>query len=267
MTVTTFPAHGARVAARRHSAGGRYRADAAIAAAPAVEAAQIPGAEGGGYRSRSNPLALPLVILLHVGVLAALLLARGTVFEAAPPPDPMQTFEVRTAAPPPAAPPEPVELALPDTPPPPAPVVAPPPTIRVRDVSVPIRVSPVPVPPAPPVAIKAVAAPAAAAAVPAPAAAPAPITPPDFNAAQLDNPVPVAPYLSRKAREQGTVTLRVRVSADGRAESVRIDRSSGYPRLDQAALKTVRKWEFVPARQAGEAIAAWVLVPITFAAG
>jgi protein TonB len=35
-------------------------------------------------------------------------------------------------------------------------------------------------------------------------------------------------------------------------------------RLDEAALVTVKKWRFVPARRGGEAVSAWVVVPIAF---
>ena len=54
------------------------------------------------------------------------------------------------------------------------------------------------------------------------------------------------------------------VSADGRPEQVELQSPSGSPRLDSAALETVRRWKFVPARQDNRPIAAWVLVPISF---
>ncbi|MXP25049.1 TonB family protein [Altererythrobacter indicus] len=112
-----------------------------------------------------------------------------------------------------------------------------------------------------PVMQVAVNAPAAPAASPP---APAPIVPPDFSAGQLNNPGPSYPYLSRKAKEQGVVLLRVLVSADGRAETLKVEKTSGFDRLDKAALATVKKWRFVPASQAGKPRQAWVLVPITF---
>ena len=58
--------------------------------------------------------------------------------------------------------------------------------------------------------------------------------------------------------------LRVLVSADGQPEQVDVRTSSGSPRLDTAALDTVRRWKFVPAKQGDRPIAAWVLVPISF---
>ena len=64
--------------------------------------------------------------------------------------------------------------------------------------------------------------------------------------------------------EQGKVLVRVLVSADGMPERIELKASSGYVRLDQSALETIRNWKFVPARQGDQKVAAWVIVPITF---
>jgi protein TonB len=60
------------------------------------------------------------------------------------------------------------------------------------------------------------------------------------------------------------VLLRVLVSAAGHAQHVEVARSSGSPRLDDAAVEAVRRWRFVPAKRGSEAIAASVHVPIVF---
>lgn len=91
-----------------------------------------------------------------------------------------------------------------------------------------------------------------------------PIEPPDFSAAYLNNPAPAYPMLSRRLGETGTVALRVRVGDDGQASEVTIFRSSGFARLDQAAIDAVRRWRFVPAQQGGRPVAAWVTVPLVF---
>jgi len=85
-----------------------------------------------------------------------------------------------------------------------------------------------------------------------------------FDADYLQNPAPIYPPMSRKLQEEGRVLLQVRVTAAGTAEQVQIKRSSGYPRLDEAALNTVLRWRFVPARQGNEVIASSVVVPIVF---
>jgi protein TonB len=64
--------------------------------------------------------------------------------------------------------------------------------------------------------------------------------------------------------EQGKVLIRVLVSVDGMPERIELKASSGYARLDQAALETIRGWKFVPARQGNDKVAAWVVVPVTF---
>jgi protein TonB len=90
------------------------------------------------------------------------------------------------------------------------------------------------------------------------------VTPPGFNAAYLRNPAPRYPLASRRAGEQGTVTLRVRVALDGSASRVAVEKSSGSPHLDAAALEAVKAWRFAPARQGAERIESWMLVPIVF---
>lgn len=88
--------------------------------------------------------------------------------------------------------------------------------------------------------------------------------PPRFDAAYLQNPSPEYPSLSRRMGEEGRVVLRVLVTPEGRAEQLEIRTSSGFARLDQAALDTVRRWRFAPARQGAESVHAWVLIPVTF---
>lgn len=162
-----------------------------------------------------------------------------------------------------------VSLLTPQAPRPPRPVVEPP---RPRPPEKrPATLAPAPLQlaapadsPAPaPVAV----APAPTFVAPPPAApsAPAPVaTTPRFDAAYLDNPKPVYPPLARRMGEEGRVVLRVKVAADGLPQDVALQASSGSARLDNAALDTVRRWKFVPARLGDQAIAAAVLVPIVF---
>ncbi|MBI5937151.1 MAG: energy transducer TonB [Betaproteobacteria bacterium] len=99
-----------------------------------------------------------------------------------------------------------------------------------------------------------------------PAAAPATeaAAPARFDADYLNNPAPAYPSLSRRLREQGRVLLRVYVEPDGTTARVEIKSSSGFERLDSAALNAVREWRFVPARQGSTAVGAWIVVPIAF---
>lgn len=90
------------------------------------------------------------------------------------------------------------------------------------------------------------------------------IEPPRFGAAYLNNPPPAYPSVSRRSGEQGRVLLRVLVSENGLAESVQLDSSSGYEKLDRAAIEAVKKWSFVPAKRSNQPVSAYVLVPVKF---
>lgn len=112
-----------------------------------------------------------------------------------------------------------------------------------------------PQPPAPPVA-----APVAAAPTPAPAR----IELPSSNADYLQNPKPAYPPLSKRLGEQGKVMLRVLIAADGTVQSASLARSSGFNRLDDAAMAAVLKWRFVPGKRDGVAQAMWHQIPVNF---
>jgi protein TonB len=113
-------------------------------------------------------------------------------------------------------------------------------------------------------AIVAATPPAAPAPTPVPAHEPPAIVAPRFDAAYLENAPPAYPTLARRYREQGVVVLDVRVTASGRAGEVGIRKSSGSPRLDDAARAAVGSWRFIPARQGDTPVTAWVVVPVRF---
>jgi len=83
---------------------------------------------------------------------------------------------------------------------------------------------------------------------------------PDYKS----NISPQYPLLARKRGYQGTVLLEVLVSKGGKADSIRVARSSGYKILDKAAIKGVRDWLFHPARRGDDLIEMWVKIPIHF---
>ena len=64
--------------------------------------------------------------------------------------------------------------------------------------------------------------------------------------------------------EQGKVFLRVYISEQGLPEKIEIKQSSGFERLDEAAIQTVQRWKFVPGKRNGVAEAMWHVVPINF---
>ena len=63
------------------------------------------------------------------------------------------------------------------------------------------------------------------------------------------------PPLSRRLSEQGVVTVKFVIEADGSVADVAIGRSSGFSRLDQAALECTSKWRFFPATSNGKPMA------------
>lgn len=75
---------------------------------------------------------------------------------------------------------------------------------------------------------------------------------------------PSYPEASLKAKEQGTVWLKVRVLADGTPADVAVEKSTATPALDQAAVDAVKRWRFNPALLNGKATEGSVLVPIKF---
>ena len=75
---------------------------------------------------------------------------------------------------------------------------------------------------------------------------------------------PTYPPASRRAGEQGTVRLKVLVDTNGRASNVQVTQSSGFTRLDEAAMDAVRKWRFVAATDGTNKIQAYTQVAVTF---
>ena len=75
---------------------------------------------------------------------------------------------------------------------------------------------------------------------------------------------PTYPPAARRAGEEGTVRLKVLVDEKGRPRDVTVANSSGFSRLDQAAIEAVRKWRFVAATDGTNPISAWTQVAITF---
>ena len=80
----------------------------------------------------------------------------------------------------------------------------------------------------------------------------------------LANPVPPYPLLARRRHQEGLVLLTVTVTPQGRPASITIKQNSGFPLLDDAALQSVRNWEFQPARINSIAVESEIEVPIRF---
>lgn len=174
---------------------------------------------------------------------------RNAVGEVAP----MMVDLVAPPAPPtpPAPPPPPTPKPIVKTPPP-APLVsaAPSPAPAV------FEAPPPPVEPTPIVIAEAPPAP------PAPPAQPKTIA--ITQVTYLTPPVLTYPSMSKRLREAGQVHVRVLVDASGQPQQMTLIKSSGFPRLDDAAQTTVRATRFRPYTENGVAQPFWVVMPLSF---
>lgn len=178
-----------------------------------------------------------VVILLHILLIYALIngLARKVVEVVKAP---LETKIIQDIKPPPPQPPPPPPPKLP----PPPPLTIPPPELVT---------APPPVPPpvtATVARVPALAPPHVATAAPAsytPTAQSGSCTPPEYPAA------------SERLGEAGKVVLSLLIGADGRVLSSKVETSSGFTRLDQAAKEALSLCHFAPALVEGKPTQAW----------
>jgi protein TonB len=152
-----------------------------------------------------------------------------------------------------------------DKPPPPPPEIeTPPPYVPPPEISIEI-----PVDTGPTTAISNVTSERPVAAPPPPVAKPVEKkvvkTPPSTQGRGARITQPEYPPASRRAGEEGTVQLQVFVLESGRAGEVKVAKSSGFPKLDEAAIKEVqRNWRFVPGKEDGKPTSMWHTFAVTF---
>jgi protein TonB len=202
------------------------------------------------YRQASSArlVGAGLVVLLHVGIIYALVtgLAHRVVDVVHAPIETKIIDEVRPERPPP--PPPPPEF----TPPPPA--FVPPPEIHIET----------PPPPPKSTAITVV--------TPVKPVAPPPAPVPVAEAVRIMPKIDAKrsqeleyPPTSRRLGEQGSVTLQVLVDIDGRVVEVKLVQSSGFDRLDQAALDGVRtNYRFAAGTVDGKPQQMWYTIKYTW---
>ena len=75
---------------------------------------------------------------------------------------------------------------------------------------------------------------------------------------------PVYPATSRRNGEQGMGMFRVLVDEKGHPTDVQVLKSTGFQRLDAAAMEAIRKWAFKPAVQNSQAVQSWTRVQVAF---
>ena len=90
-------------------------------------------------------------------------------------------------------------------------------------------------------------------------------TPPSTQGRGANITKPDYPPASRRAGEEGTVTLSALVLENGRIGEIKIVKSSGFEKLDEAAVKDVqRNWRFVPGKEDGKPVSMWHTFQVTF---
>jgi protein TonB len=127
---------------------------------------------------------------------------------------------------------------------------------------------PPPKTPAPPPPAQASTAPAITqAATPTPPAAPPAL--PAIRTGAVIQPgahcaKPDYPSASRRMEEEGTVTLKFLIGADGRVLQADIEKSSGFNRLDEAARNALSKCQFRPGTVDGKPEQSWANIKYTW---
>ena len=205
--------------------------------------------------SRKHVIGLTAVVVLHGLLFWAINsgLARKFVKVIKGPVEAVLLEETKPDIPPPPPPPPPKNLP----PPPPAyvppvdiQVAAPPPVNAIAAVSntpqpvappspLPVQMNAPPAPPAPPVQTAAV-----------------------ISASSCEKPE--YPSASKRLEEEGTVTLKFLVGADGKVLESAIEKTSGFRRLDEAARAGLSKCQFKPGTIDGKPQQSWASMKYTW---
>jgi len=79
-----------------------------------------------------------------------------------------------------------------------------------------------------------------------------------------DNPPPQYPDHERRAGHEGVVVLAVSIDSLGTVTGIELRTPAPFPGLNREALRAVRAWRFVPARQNGAPVASTTEVVVEF---
>jgi protein TonB len=87
------------------------------------------------------------------------------------------------------------------------------------------------------------------------------------NPRLLTQIAPEFPASARRRGAHGVAWVRVQVSTAGSVSEASLHRSCGHDDLDAAAVRTAKRWHFVPATAGGRPVSAAAVVKVVFAAG
>jgi len=78
------------------------------------------------------------------------------------------------------------------------------------------------------------------------------------------NSPPIYPRVSKRLGEEGVVRVRLDISITGITTHAIIIQTSGFDRLDKAALKAAKNWRFKPAIKGGRPVETSIDIPVRF---
>jgi len=220
----------------------------------------VPLSDGGRYGEgpQINLRAVAVTVLVHIVLLGGLLTLGASMIDKQQ--DRIVAFDLASATPEQSEPepepdvPQPQQLAV---------TLSPPqitmPVVPITPIAL-ATTTPTPVA-APPSRQPAEAAPAPPPARPSP---PSMVSSADLGTRMIHGRPPRYPVQSRRNREQGVVELLLILGFDGAVESISVSRSSGFERLDDAALHAVRRWRWEPTLSGGEPVKVRGVVAIPF---
>ena len=198
---------------------------------------------------RKHIVGLTVVVVLHGLLFWAINsgLARKFVKVIKGPVEAVLLEETKPDIPPPPPPPPPKNL------PPPPPAYVPPVEVAVAaptpvNAIAAVSNTPQPVAPPSPMPVVVAAAPVVTAAV--------------ISASSCEKPE--YPSASKRLEEEGTVTLRFLVGADGKVIESAVEKSSGFRRLDEAARAGLSKCQFKPGTIDGKPQQTWASMKYTW---
>lgn len=234
--------------------GDVIRGLCAVACALAFHAALVFGAASFGWMS-PDATALPELDLTSVELSFSETPDETAAPVSSPPPSP-------AVEPTPPPPPQPT-VDIPPPPPviesmqlPPPPTVEPPPP-QMRHAEIPNPPEPTIPEPQPEPAVAAPPTPSA----PAPSQARVTVDKPPSPRRRIR---PEYPKGARQRGEEGDVTLELGVTAEGTVDDVRIVASCGFAELEQAAIQSVKRARFSPARRGTENVPSTARITLTF---
>ena len=93
----------------------------------------------------------------------------------------------------------------------------------------------------------------------------------EYEASAVDSPpkivrrMPVTyPSEAKRNKVEGRVVVRCLIGSDGKADKMEIAESEPAGVFDDAALKTLKYWQFRPGILKGALVATWVKIPFNF---